>query len=271
MVKVPLGTLVIFICALLISLRRWRKTQWKEEFVLLMPALVIFAIVSSKTGFSEHFRYVLPIFPFLFVWSAKVGDILFTDSATFRSRFEGSGWRESAIFIPPLLVAALFSWSIASSFWIYPHSLSYFNESIGAPLNGPEHLLGSNMDWGQDLIYASAWAEKNREDFSQFFLAHTCVYSPADLFINSKDWGTQQLERKYRPEQKSDKLICLIVSMNFLKGEKMFCRDFTGGIVSVEHESQSEDRFQIKNLDTGLYCGYTMRCLAPRVARKNND
>lgn len=52
-----------------------------------------------------------------------------------------------------LLTASSFCWFLASSLWIYPHSLSYFNESMGGPLNGPEHLLGSNIDWGQDLRY----------------------------------------------------------------------------------------------------------------------
>jgi hypothetical protein len=54
-------------------------------------------------------------------------------------------------------VATSFSWFVASSLWVYPHSLSYFNESIGGPLNGPKHLLGSNVDWGQDLRYLISW------------------------------------------------------------------------------------------------------------------
>jgi hypothetical protein len=51
-------------------------------------------------------------------------------------------------------VSLLGCWMLSSSLWIYPHSLSYFNESIGGPLNGPKHLLGSNVDWGQDMQYA---------------------------------------------------------------------------------------------------------------------
>lgn len=59
-----------------------------------------------------------------------------------------------------LTAAVLFSycWFISSSLWVYPHSLSYFNEVIGGPLNGPRHLLGSNVDWGQDLRYLE-WIE----------------------------------------------------------------------------------------------------------------
>jgi hypothetical protein len=60
-----------------------------------------------------------------------------------------------------ILVAGSFSWFMASSLWIYPHSLSYFNEAIGGPCNGPDHLLGSNLDWGQDLKYVDAYASSS--------------------------------------------------------------------------------------------------------------
>jgi len=42
-----------------------------DEMVLLMPAMVILAFVSSQTGYSENMRYVLPIFPFLFIWCSR--------------------------------------------------------------------------------------------------------------------------------------------------------------------------------------------------------
>jgi hypothetical protein len=42
----------------------------------------------------------------------------------------------------------------ASTLASYPHQLSYFNELAGGPQNGSKHLLGSNLDWGQDLIFA---------------------------------------------------------------------------------------------------------------------
>ena len=55
----------------------------------------------------------------------------------------------------------LVGWLVTSSLWIYPHSLSYFNEAIGGPLNGSERLLGSNVDWGQDLRYLNWWRVNN--------------------------------------------------------------------------------------------------------------
>ena len=77
--------------------------------------------------------------------------------------------------------------------WVYPHSIAYFNElaavlptpedrscprpepkplSAGekihrlldaGPLNGPRHLLDSNVDWGQDLYRLERWCAKRSE------------------------------------------------------------------------------------------------------------
>ncbi len=82
-----------------------------------------------------------------------------------------------------LAAAGSFCWFLASSLWIYPHSLSYFNESIGGPLNGPDHLLGSNVDWGQDLRYVLWSMEVNEFDAEpeNRRLAFQASYNPQDL------------------------------------------------------------------------------------------
>jgi hypothetical protein len=41
--------------------------------------------------------------------------------------------------------------------------MSYFNELIGGPKNGPKHLLGSNVDWGQNLYFLKKWYNKHPE------------------------------------------------------------------------------------------------------------
>lgn len=69
------------------------------------------------------------------------------------------------------LVAGSFCWFLASSLWVYPHSLSYFNESIGGPLNGPEHLLGSSADWGQDLFYFKSLSRSSTDPLSSVILS----------------------------------------------------------------------------------------------------
>jgi hypothetical protein len=58
-----------------------------------------------------------------------------------------------------LRVAVLLAISatVCSTLAIFPHSLSYFNELAGGPLNGPAHLLDANIDWGQDLLELKRW------------------------------------------------------------------------------------------------------------------
>ena len=55
------------------------------------------------------------------------------------------------------------AWSIASSLWYYPHSLSYFNEVVGGPEHGHEHLLDSSISWGQDLLFLKKWYDEHPE------------------------------------------------------------------------------------------------------------
>jgi 4-amino-4-deoxy-L-arabinose transferase-like glycosyltransferase len=134
----------------------------RDEFILLFPALAIFIVVSAKTGFSEHFRYVLPCFPFAFVaacglahhsrLSANLLDKLpCTDVIRTRRQMSRGTLAITVVSLSLML------WFIASSLWIYPHGLSYFNELVGGPLHGASHLLGSNLDWGQDDRYLIEW------------------------------------------------------------------------------------------------------------------
>ncbi len=44
---------------------------------------------------------------------------------------------------------------------VHPHSLAYFNELAGGPENGYRHLLGSNIDWGQDLFRLKRWRDEH--------------------------------------------------------------------------------------------------------------
>jgi hypothetical protein len=113
--------------------------------LLIVPAVVVVVLVSAHTGFNHHLRYVLPAFPFAIVWMSKAA-----------TRAPTRPWMTK-------VVAAAAAWSVASSLSVYPHSLSYFNELVGGPLNGHWHLADSNVDWGQDLVYLKQWIEAHPE------------------------------------------------------------------------------------------------------------
>ena len=63
-----------------------------------------------------------------------------------------------------LLVALALLWTAFSTLSVYPHQLAYFNELAGGPEEGHRHLLGSNLDWGQDLLFGSAASAQHRVD-----------------------------------------------------------------------------------------------------------
>ncbi len=59
----------------------------------------------------------------------------------------------------PLAVLTLLcvAGSVASSLRNQPHSLAYFNEAAGGPECGWKHMLGSSVDWGQELHLIDDW------------------------------------------------------------------------------------------------------------------
>ena len=146
-VKVPLGILALALWALGLTLcRRSGRDRRGGEWALWLPALGILALVSSQTGFNHHMRYVLPFLPFVIVGTSKLGCF-----------FRPERWKAGA------LVAVLLLWAAGSSLAIHPHYLSYFNELGGGPDNGHDHLLESNTDNGQDLLFLKGWLERHPE------------------------------------------------------------------------------------------------------------
>lgn len=161
-IKIPLGGWGLFLLAAATRFRHPRQSvATLDEFCLLMPAIVLFLFVSSQTGFSHHFRYMLPAYPFVIVWVSQIGRLFVRN----RSGSGAASRNETAThspFLRVLAVVALASYSM-SSLWAFPHSLSYFNESIGGPTNGYRHLLFSNVDYGQDLFYLRDWLRSHPE------------------------------------------------------------------------------------------------------------
>ena len=154
-IKVPLGTWCLGLLTSLALLRRWwprnrlRSTPSRQnagapgafdDFAVLAPAVAVLALVSSQSGFSGHFRYALPAFPFAFVWISQSAN--------------QAGWKKpwrSAVVLGAVL------WSMASSLAVFPHTMSYFNEVVGGPANGHRYMLGSSLSWSQEYFYVRRW------------------------------------------------------------------------------------------------------------------
>jgi hypothetical protein len=194
LVKQPLGVLalVVLVVAMTASEAMWRRgpleTQKtrsmsaRDEWVLLAPALLIFAVASSKTGINLHSRYVLPCFPIAFIFLARLWANRFTypfnETRPVRPVF--------VIVRNGMLLSAVLG-SLAS----YPHSSSFFNMASGGLQEGSSHLLGSDVDWGQDLLLLQGYSELKSSKY-EIYLATRAMYPVSAILPDwIHDWPSQ--------------------------------------------------------------------------------
>ena len=129
---------------LLLAATLWQA--WKREWLspmtlgLAVPPLLYF-VFSMTSGINIGMRHILPVYPFLYVGAA----------AWLATR---SNWRQGVVVMAS--VAAL---QIGECARITPDYLAFFNELAGGPGRGPEYLVDSNIDWGQDVKKLGLWLE----------------------------------------------------------------------------------------------------------------
>lgn len=135
---------------------------WLNHFTLLIVPVVLIVLVSSQTGINRFFRYALPAAPFVFIWIGKVA--------------QGR--------LGTMACTVLVTWMAASCLWIYPHTMSYFNELGGGPCKGHTYLVDANIDWQQDMWYLKRWQDAHPEA-QPVYLACRGYVRPDDYGI---DW-----------------------------------------------------------------------------------
>ena len=147
-VKVPLGVWAMVLASTIcwghavLCKHYANSTDLSNDLIVMGPGIALVVLVSSQTGFNEHVRYVFPALPGLYIWASR---IVVPAPSVCRACFIGGA----------------IAWCTVSSLAIFPHSMSYFNEAVGGPRNGHKHLLSSNLDWGQDMLFLKQWSDKN--------------------------------------------------------------------------------------------------------------
>ncbi len=143
--KVPEGTWALVLLAILVLLFGSTRSRapWADELSLWVVPLVVLIVMSFGTNIALGLRYVLPIFPYVFVSTGKV--------ASWAASLNQNRRRIALFGIVFFLAATLTATSL-----IHPHYIAYFNWLSGGPTRGSEHLIDSNLDWGQDLVNLEA-------------------------------------------------------------------------------------------------------------------
>ena len=140
--KTPLPVLIFLVLALAHTLRA--RSGQKDLSLLVAPGLLFASLLLSPHALG--YRYLLPILPFIFVYSADV------IKAALKAR-----WSQ-------IVVLVLIAWQVIGTLRIYPYYLTFFNEIIGGPDRGRYLLIDSNLDWGQDLPGLKQYVDEHQID-----------------------------------------------------------------------------------------------------------
>lgn len=141
--KIPVPTIILVITSLILITVTKMRNYPHLPFLVVPPFIII--VVSFFDTKNLGLRRILPALPFLYM-------IVAYPAQHFRFNRVGK-----------LLLTALLCWTVYDCIAIYPRHLSYFNEAVGGPLNGPFLLDDSNIDWGQDLPSLAKWQKQHPE------------------------------------------------------------------------------------------------------------
>lgn len=205
--KTPIGFLGLTGMAVFLWGRRTRiGSTWRDELVLVSPAIILLCLVSSQTGFNRYLRYALPVYPFLYIFASQVAITL------------TNGPRRMAVLTMLLVAGGIFS-----SLSVFPYSQSYFNAAAGGPDGGRYHLLDANIDWGQDALRLADWAREHPDARP--------LYAELSTSIDFETLGldAQHMSLLWAPPHNSDHLQpppgWYAISVNDLMGYRRYGRD----------------------------------------------
>ena len=141
--KVPLATQITVLLATLgVFLYRAPRQFWQAEAFLIVPA-VVFVAVFSFSHVQIGLRYILIMFPLLFVFASRI-----------MVRWSRSGRHQVAIGV-------LLGYLLISNLSYYPHYLSYFNELMPDRKLSYTVIAHSDLDWGQNTSYIVKYLQDN--------------------------------------------------------------------------------------------------------------
>lgn len=142
--KTPLA--LFGLLAIAVLTRRFHRAPAGVEWCLWLPPLVYLILAASRPINIGH-RYLLPVYPFLFVAAGRAA-----------AWAAGATGRRTARWP----IAVLVAWYAVSVLRVHPHYLAYFNELAGGPAGGHRYLVDSSLDWGQDLKELARWQRDER-------------------------------------------------------------------------------------------------------------
>jgi hypothetical protein len=180
----------------LLGLVCWKRRLRSFTALFLVIPIAIYLGVSMLSNLNIGHRHLVPIYPLLFILAGALPGLLVN-----RRR----------VILGVLLTGYALSFAQAT-----PSYLSYFNLFAGGSTGGANHLLDSNLDWGQDLIRLKQWMD--REQVPQIHLAY---FGTADPRAYGIDYRKVHLVHDFEPRTPASRPAGgdhVAISVNLLKG-----------------------------------------------------
>lgn len=162
LIKTPLPLLFL----LLLSLFVFYKNVKHDLYILIPLFFIFFSILFTKVMLVN--RYILPVYPLIVIYSSQIINI-----------------KNVNRILLYLFLAIMVAWYALGTINVFPHFISYMNETVGGWRNGYKYLIDSNYDWGQGLIDLKEYQDKYK--ISNFKLAYFGTANPKKYGIQFKN------------------------------------------------------------------------------------
>ena len=177
--KTPIPLFIMLLMVLLLYLKGAIRAT--VDLIFIFAPVAAYFIFFSINHQSIGLRYILPVYPFLFMLAGTaLGCVKLVRGRVGRY----------------IIVAVLCGWYLKGTLTIYPHYLAYFNEAAGGPDNGYRYLVDSNLDWGQDLKGLGVYLKQKGID--KFHLSYFGTADPNYYGIRYEWMPSYYLPEDYR-------------------------------------------------------------------------
>ena len=137
------ATLTTLILTALAAVRAFSGFIDRAGEIILLTGIGFYLVVMSAGANDLGIRYLLPIFPLLFIWISRIAPDYWANR------------------IGRAVIVILFAWQVWAALSTFPNYIPFFNELAGGAGRGPDILDDSNVDWGQALKQAAVYVREN--------------------------------------------------------------------------------------------------------------
>lgn len=146
LLKTPIPLLLFILLAIFLSIKK--KLIQDIDKILLLGMIFFFIYYSFFNKLIIGLRYLLMVYPLIFLFLAKLIQIKFS--------------KRNSVYYHFLIIFLLIFY-VFQTIKISPHYLSFVNELIGGPQNAYKYFADSNLDWSQNTIFFDKYLKSHPE------------------------------------------------------------------------------------------------------------